>query len=114
MNYAAEVKIRAERMLGEMLQQTPDSKPGPKKLGSGQEPNSSPSLEEIGIDKKTSMRSQQLASVPVAKFEHAIAEQKEQGKELSTAGTIARIAPKQTPLKVTIDTAERRQLARAR
>jgi hypothetical protein len=80
------VKIRAERLLGEMLAQTEDSKPGPKQLGSTKELNSNPTLEEIGVDKKLSMRSQQLASVPLRTFEEALSAQ-------HTAGTI-NVAPR--------------------
>jgi hypothetical protein len=93
-NRANELKINAERLIGEMLAKTPDAKTGPKELGSHSEPNSTPTLEEIGISKKLSMISQQLASVSLQQFEEAIEAQKAEGVEITTTGTLNRITPK--------------------
>ncbi len=71
-NYAAEIKIRAERLLGEILHQGPKNqgnagmgRPG---LGGTQmeppKPDTIPTLAEIGITKKQSSRAQQLAALP--------------------------------------------------
>ena len=70
---ATEIRIRAERRLGEMLAETPkqkgesggrprnDGKPSAKK-----EPGSlPPTLADMGIDKKLSARSQKLAAVSI-------------------------------------------------
>lgn len=91
----AEIRIRAERRLGELLAQQKKtfglnagnrgwlSDPNVKRSkrgqpltsspgGSNMEPpgeNQSPTLEKMGIDKKLSMRAQQLAAVPKAEFE---------------------------------------------
>jgi hypothetical protein len=93
-NYAAEVKIRAERLLGEMLAQTPKN-PGSRTGGTGgsikEPPVNVPTLEEIGVDKKLSMRSQQLASVPIQTFEDALDAQKSEGKEITTTATLRRV-----------------------
>jgi hypothetical protein len=63
-NYAMELRLRAERLLGGMLARTPDSKPGPKQLSSKKEPNSHiPRLSDLGIDKKLSSRAQVLAAI---------------------------------------------------
>jgi hypothetical protein len=89
-NYAAEVKIRAERLLGEMLAQTPKNEGGnPNLTSSKSEPVAT--LEEIGVDKKLSMRSQQLASVPIQTFEDALDAQKSEGKEITTTATLRRV-----------------------
>jgi hypothetical protein len=67
-NYAAEVRLRAERRLGEMLAMAPKAKGTagagrPKKGGPKTEPpNGSPTLSSIGISKKESARAQDLAT----------------------------------------------------
>jgi hypothetical protein len=56
-DYALEVKLRAERGLGEMLVRTPKHKGGNPKLATGaqMEPiNGAPTLQELGITKKLS------------------------------------------------------------
>jgi N6-adenosine-specific RNA methylase IME4 len=69
-DYAHSIKIEALRRLGEMLDQTPDAKSGPKRqLGSRPEPNSVPTNAELGISKKTSSIAQKLASLPQKQFE---------------------------------------------
>jgi N6-adenosine-specific RNA methylase IME4 len=77
---AAEIRMRAERRLGEMIGQQKETiglaKPGPK-IGSSSEPNYRPTLAEIGIDKKLSSRAQKMAAVPEAKFEGMVGEWRE-------------------------------------
>jgi hypothetical protein len=91
-NHAAEIKIRAERLLGEMLAQTPKHKGGnPKLTGSLKAPVAK--IAAIGVSKKQSARSQKLASIPASQFEHALEEQKEAGKEISTAGVLRVLEP---------------------
>jgi hypothetical protein len=93
---AAELRIRAERRLGEMLKKTPLNKGGgdvrakavakaentgspsePVKLPPGYVPKwnepALPTLEEIGIDKKLSMRSQKIASISERAMEARLA-----------------------------------------
>jgi len=69
MAYALAIKIEALRKLGEMLALTPKAKPGTKpQFSSTLEPNS-PTLAELGIDRKVAMVAQQLAAMPVEAFE---------------------------------------------
>lgn len=74
-NSAAELRLRAERQLGQLLSKSDKDKGGrPLKTGTKSEPVIvPPTLAESGIDKKTSSRSQQLAAVPDEEFEEAIA-----------------------------------------
>lgn len=69
--HATSIKLDAERKLGEILRETPNAKPGPrpKQLDSSEECNSAPSLKELGIDLKTSMRAQRLADLSDETFE---------------------------------------------
>lgn len=86
---AAEIRIRAERRLGEMLRDQKATvgfaKSGPKQFGSLREPNSQvpdiPTLEESGIDKKLSSRAQKLAAVPGPTFETEITGWRERVEE---------------------------------
>ena len=77
---AAEIRIRAERRVGELIVQQKQtvglnrgaSAGGKKKASRGaySEPRDArPTLAEAGIDKKLSARSQQLAAVPEQKFD---------------------------------------------
>jgi 16S rRNA G966 N2-methylase RsmD len=71
-NSASEIRLRAERKLGEILAVTPKAPAGrPPIIGSKVEPI--PTLASAGISKKTSSRAQALAAVPLEKFEAAIA-----------------------------------------
>lgn len=70
---AAEIRVRAERKLGEMLSATKEagllSKGGSHPKGA---PTSATTLKKLGVDKKLSMRAQKLASIPPAKFEENV------------------------------------------
>jgi hypothetical protein len=57
-------KLRAERKAGQLLAKMDDAKPGRKKIGNSEEPNSVPALEELGISENQSSRWQRLADVP--------------------------------------------------
>lgn len=85
---AAEIRIRAERRLGEMLaaqRATAGLNTGtagkgrPKKGGANEEPpkDNRPTLAEAGIDKKLSSRAQKLAAVPEDEFEGELDEWRE-------------------------------------
>jgi 16S rRNA G966 N2-methylase RsmD len=87
---AAEIRIRAERRIGELItaqKELPKESGGglheggrPKKTGTKSEPvlsDSVPTLSEMGIDKKLSSRSQKLAAVPEKKFESQMSEWRE-------------------------------------
>lgn len=73
---AAELRIRAERRLGEMLAATPRN-PGGRKTSSKSEEVAPPSLAEIGIDHKLSSRAQKLASISERAIEARIARWRE-------------------------------------
>lgn len=87
MQMAAEIKVRAERRLGEMLREQKET----VGLNQGGRPAETPSkpervstLSDVGIDYKLSMRSQQLAAMPEHHFETAIASAKETARAVST------------------------------
>ena len=75
---AAEIRMRAERRLGEMLALAKEAgqiSPGqPPKNGAAEEPFSRVTLGEAGIDKKLSSRAQKLAAVPEDQFEGMLGE----------------------------------------
>ena len=82
---AAEIRIRAERRLGEMLAEqkaTVGLNKGGQPMqktptGARKEPVEMPTLEQAGIDKKLSSRAQKLAAVPKAEFEQELSEWRE-------------------------------------
>jgi len=82
MQNAAEIKVRAERALGEMIRQQKDTvglNEGQLRRGSYMEPREDkPTLADVGIDKKLSMRSQQLAAMPEEHFETTVEHFREQ------------------------------------
>ena len=82
---AAEVRLRAERRLGEMLRDQKEAvglnsgtagKGRPRKGGAEAEPpkDERPTLADAGIDKKLSARAQKLAAVPETKFDQMVCE----------------------------------------
>jgi hypothetical protein len=73
-NWCAEIKIRAERRIGELLDQDPQ-------LGSGKTRR----LRVFGIDKDQSSRCQAIASLPLDLFEAHIAQTKAAGREVTSA-----------------------------
>lgn len=90
---AAEIRLRAERRLGIMLDEqrrTAGMNRGgqpAKRTGSELEPVLSappPTLADLGVDKKLSMRSQKVAKIPEQKFEEALATVKAKIVEQST------------------------------
>lgn len=93
-NEAAEIKIRAERRAGEMLAQMPKNKgaDGSIVTGSTMEQvtvmDSTPTLADLGIERKQSFRWQMIASLPEDEFEEHIQETKAEGKELTSAGVL--------------------------
>lgn len=82
-NYAAEVKLRAERRAGELLAEMPKDEGGrpAKRTGSIVEPVSK--LNDLGISKKQSHRWQAVATVPERQFEQHIADTKAAQEEKS-------------------------------
>lgn len=81
---AAEIRMRAERRLGELIKWQKETvglnKGGNPNLptGSKKEPvEKPPTLAEVGIDKKLSSRAQKMAAVPEDKFEEMVGEWRE-------------------------------------
>ena len=81
---ASEIRIRAERRLGEMLSAQKNDgglnkgqlKQGPA-LVANEDGKSTPKLSDAGIGYDLSSRAQKLAAVPEAEFEEALAEKRE-------------------------------------
>lgn len=75
---AGEIRMRAERRLGELIRQQKDTvglNKGSLLRGSEKEPRDNrPTLAAAGIDKKLSSRAQKLAAVPEKKFEGMLGE----------------------------------------
>lgn len=89
-NRAVEVKIHAERRMGELLAQQPKNEGGrPAKTGNQDEPVSAPTLSDLGISKKESSRAQKLAALPAEEVTERIALAKADGGRLSTAKVLA-------------------------
>lgn len=88
---AAEIRIRAERRLGEMLleQKSGDglNKGGRPKTTAHKAEVSIPSLPDAGIDHKLSSRAQKLAAVPRKEFEQELSEWRERVSSENTRVT---------------------------
>lgn len=89
-NAAAEIKVRADRKLGETLATTAKNRGGqPEQRGSTPTPRvgveqPAPTLAELGISHNESSNAQAIASLPDDVFEDVITETKEAGKPLAT------------------------------
>ena len=82
---AAEIRIRAERRLGEMLREQKETvglNTGAMGVGTSAVPkeNRTPTLADAGIDKKLSSRAQKVAAVPAGEFEGMMARHPHAGK----------------------------------
>lgn len=88
-NHAAEVKLRAQRRGGEILQQMEKSS-GRLKQGPQLQPATTerPTFESLGIEKTAAHRWQNIAKMPEAKFEEFITETKETGGEITTSAAL--------------------------
>lgn len=83
-NGAAELKLRAERRLGELLAVTVRHEGGrPRGNGDTMQPFST--LADHGVSKEQSSRWQQIAAVPEERFDGYIEAQKAGGEEITTA-----------------------------
>lgn len=94
MNHAAELKLRAERKLGDLLAETVENH-RPKKL------SRDVTVLPEGVTRMQSSRWQLIASVPEPEFDRHVFEVKKQRLELTSAGvlSLARLhrAPNQAP-----------------
>jgi hypothetical protein len=82
MNDAAEIKLRAERRLGELLAET--VRPGNPQLSNGSTIGRLPE----GVSRDDSSRWQRVAQVPHPDFERHVALVRAAGEELTTAGVL--------------------------
>lgn len=94
-NHAAEIKVRAERRIGELL-------PGAVKHGGDRKSTFQPEsliLSDLGVSVAQSSRWQSIARIPSKDFEGHIASAKDGGKEITTAGLLklSRKFPKNSP-----------------
>lgn len=98
---ASEIRIRAERRLGEMIRAQKEG-PGLNQGAAGSIVTGServpvkdmrPTLADVGIDKKLSARSQAIASIPEEEFEETLAEHRIE-QEAVTFSTMEKLAKK--------------------
>ena len=93
---AAEIRIRAERRLGQMLADTPKNTGaagvGPIAVVSV-DSNSPPTLGEMGISRDLSSRAQAIASIPEDEFEATLAEHRDE-QQAVTGRTMEKLAGK--------------------
>jgi len=92
-NWAAEIRVRAERRAGKLLKEMEKDKGGrPGKTPTNLEGVSATSLKDLGVTYKQSSQWQQLADVPEDEFEEAIAAVKEDGRVASSTQISAKAA----------------------
>ena len=87
-NDAAELKVRAERKLGEMLRETERHEGGRPKATHDTVSQVSPTLSDMGVTGKQSSRWQKVADVPEEKLEEHIASMRESRGEITTNGVL--------------------------
>jgi ParB family chromosome partitioning protein len=87
-NQAAEIKLRAERRCGELLQEM-DKQHGARPPDTGLHDVTPPLLADLGIDKMQSSRWQRLADIPEPSFERYISEKKATGDLITTTGLLS-------------------------
>lgn len=81
-NDAAEIRLRAERRLGELMKEMPKAKAGrPSEIG----PKDGPiSYADQGIDKRDAAKWQALASIPEKKFEQFVDDARKKGERITS------------------------------
>ena len=91
-HYAEELKLKSQRKAGEVLARLKKSKGG---RNSAQAVRSSSEyrkgVEEVGIDRGSAQRWQQVAAVPEAKFHRYLDERRELTAEISTSGLLRQV-----------------------
>ncbi len=87
-NNAAEIKLRAERRAGEMLDGMDRQGKGRPQKKSHRVTFSPIKLSEIGVTKKQSSRWQSIAALPKKDFEGYIRDNRQGQKEITTAGAL--------------------------
>jgi len=108
--YATEIKVRAERRCGELLARTEKHGGGrPTENPSNDARGSTPTLKEMGLTYDESSRYQQLAAMAAEHFETAVATAKATAGEVTTAFML-REAKRHAPPKK-MSQADRQRLA---
>lgn len=92
-NACAEIKLRAERLAGELLREMEKNKgaavQGWKETQSHDETAfAPPTLSDLDISKSQSSRWQAIADIPEETFEAHLASTREAGEELTSAGAL--------------------------
>ncbi|WP_396179936.1 hypothetical protein [Flavobacterium sp.] len=110
--YATEIKVRAERRCGELLATTEKNR-GAAGVGSNQHQvrshdSTAPTLAEMGLTRDESSRYQQLAAMPDEHFETAVATAKATAGEVTTAFML-REAKKAKPAPIKGKAAEKKR-----
>ena len=94
------VKLQAERKLGEILAAMPKNKgmAGSVVTGSTREPvkDTTPTLADLGIDKKVSARARKLAALPAEQFAAVVAGDVPVSRVVASKPSSARRAPQRT------------------
>jgi hypothetical protein len=98
-NWAAEIRIRAERRAGELLKDIPKQH-GARGVGKKVESPSATPLVELGVTKTQSSNWQRLADVPASEFENKLRGIMGLGKELTTAAMMKAVTPANTKPQV--------------
>jgi hypothetical protein len=86
--YATEIKVRAERRCGELLARTEKNRGAAgsrESIAVERCDRDAPTLEDMGLSKSESSRYQQLAAMPAEHFETAVATAKATAGEVTTA-----------------------------
>lgn len=105
-NWAVEIKVRAERRAGELLKSMPKNA-GAKGVGTSavQKKDHTPTLAALGISKNDSSTWQKVAAIPAPKFEESLAAVQAQGEKLTTR-TVLAVGKGPAPQKEPIDLAD--------
>lgn len=96
--YATEIRVRAERRLGEMTAQIPTAQGRRTSPAEGDKLNGSPSkaeiLKSIGISTQQASRFEKLADISEKKFEEAVAAAKQTAREVTERAVLQATTPK--------------------
>jgi hypothetical protein len=108
--YATEIKVRAERRCGELLARTEKHEGGrPTANRSNDATGSVPTLAQMGLTKDESSRYQQLAAMPAEHFETAVETAKATAGEVTTAFMLREATRHAQPKK--LSQADRQRMA---
>jgi hypothetical protein len=101
-NWAAEIRVRAERRAGELLREMAET--GTRHSGRGDQKSESrpptPKLSDLGISKDHASQWQRLADVPTPEFESKLRSIMGLGKELTTTAMMKAITPANKETKI--------------